>query len=936
MAGLCLFQKRSICGHGSRITAHALQLAQRASRGPLLPAAFGWAALPCLGCFLAAMMAAPAPSDALRAAVVETPFLRFQVSAETGAYEIADRKGGVTWRSNPYQARFGEATIEIGGKPQRADLAACELTQRRDGLEAVFHPLTNQPAASVQVSVRVLKDRKTLEFAYSAAPLLKVQSVRLLDDALWGSDREQTLVLVPVREGLLIPADSGLAFTHNFDTYAYEGCHAAMLGVMKQGAAAMLTWADPYVAAEVRSAWPNAGWLNGKQALSTSLVLRKSAKSFRLHVLGRGDYVTIGKAYRQVAKERGWLVTWSEKLKGHPERARLFGAVNYKLWSVLSRSMNEESTKEESVRVNWTFDEAAQVAEHLKRDLKLDKVLFLMGGWIRRGYDNQHPDILPAAPECGGNEAFAACSRRIRQLGYVFGLHDNYQDMYRDSPSWDEDYLTKNADGKIARGGRWAGGRAYLTCSQKAVELAKRPQNLPAVKELTAADAYFIDTTYAAGLMECYDPKHPLTRSDDMKWKQAISDYARDLFGIFGSECGREWAIPHSDFFEGLTGVSGQHYHDTGLLKKLGAVPVPLFEMVYRDCIAMHGKYGYDPATAAQYVLHHLIIGRPLNYHSIPSHLYWQRPAREAGQLAVRPGAPKFEATAPRQFRITYRWAVEQPPGEEWRVFVHFTDEGGAIKFQNDHEPTTPSSRFSAGQVEDGPFTVDVPEGLSGAFDLRVGLFKPTTEERGLLLGRHDGERRYSLGKLRVAADKLEFTPAPSASLASPPAGGDPGVFTRADNGWAQGLHPLDRFVKNTYEILSPLYELTAQTTLTAHQFLSPDRLIQRSVFGAGKDTLTVTVNAGSGEWRCQSQAGDEVLLPPYGFLVDSPTFAAFHALSWGGLRYEKPVLFTLRALDGKPLNRSGQVRVFHAFGDARIQVGAKLRAVDKEATVRE
>src|ERR1043165_3101796 len=71
--------------------------------------------------------------------------------------------------------------------------------------------------------------------------------------------------------------------------------------------------------------------------------------------------------------------------------------------------MSEDSTKEERVRVNWTFDEAAQVAEHLKNDLKLDKVLFIMGGWIHRGYDNQHPDILPSAPECGGEIGRASC-----------------------------------------------------------------------------------------------------------------------------------------------------------------------------------------------------------------------------------------------------------------------------------------------------------------------------------------------------------------------------------------------------------------------------------------------------------------------------------------------------------------------------------------------
>ena len=348
--------------------------------------------------------------------------------------------------------------------------------------------------------------------SYQADEALQVTSISLLEDLLGATDAGKGYVIVPVREGLLVPADSGLSFTHRFGTFEYEGCHMEMLGIVQGGAAVMITWHDPYVAAELKSAVAETPSSAGRQRLSASLVLGKSAKSFRIRLLGQGDYVTIGKAYRQVAQEKGWLVTWDEKLKDHPERAKLFGAVNYKLWSTLDRRMNEESTKEESVRVNWTFDEAAQVAEHLKRDLKLDKVLFIMGGWIHRGYDNQHPDILPTAPECGGDAAFADCARRVRNLGYLFCLHDNYQDIYRDSPSWDENLIMKNADGTLALGGRWAGGRAYLTCSQMALDLAQRPQNLPAVKDLSAADAYFIDTTYAAGLQECFDPAHPLTR----------------------------------------------------------------------------------------------------------------------------------------------------------------------------------------------------------------------------------------------------------------------------------------------------------------------------------------------------------------------------------------------------------------------------------------
>jgi hypothetical protein len=731
---------------------------------------------------------------------IETPFVRFQISPNTGRYGIIDKQAKVIWKSNPFQARFGEVTLNLKEGKRTASLDRCEVRQEGEALGLTFHPLPEQPNARFEVKVRPLRDRRTLEFSYEADTALPVESVRLLDQSLWASDTEQGYAVIPVREGLLVPADSGLAFTHWFDTFAYEGCHMEMLGVVKSGAAVLVTWHDPYVGVELRSTVTNLASIPGGQFLSPSLVLRKSARACQIQFMGRGDCVSISKAYRQVAQEKGWLVTWDQKLKGHPERAKLFGAVNYKLWSTLDRRMNEDSTREERVRVNWTFDEAAQVAEHLKHDLKLDKVLFLMGGWIHRGYDNQHPDILPSAPECGGDEAFAACCRRIRQLGYVVGLHDNYQDIYRDSPSWNEDLIMKTPSGDLTKGGHWAGGRAYLTCSQKAVELARRPQNLPAVKKLTDCDAYFIDTTYAAGLQECFDKNHPLTRWDDMKWKQVISDYARDMFGIFGSECGREWAIPHSDFFEGLTGVSGTYYHDAGLPGKLGATVIPLFEMVYRDCVAMYGKYGYDPARAAEYVLHHITIGRPLNYHNIPAHLYWKR----------------IEST-----------------------------------------PDTPAR--------------SVP---------------------------------------------------------------DAAVFTRADHGWAEELHPLDRFVKNTYEILSPLNELTSRMTLSQHQFLTPDRKIRRTVFGNGREAVEVIVNAGAAEYQHASTKWGQVHLPPYGFLVESPTFVAFHARSWNSLQYNMPTLFTLRSQDGKPLDRSLKIRIYHAFGDSRVRLGTQTRNVAKEAVL--
>ncbi len=867
----------------------------------------------------------PSLSDS---ATLETPFLRFRLSPQEGRYEILDKKTQVTWYSNPYWPRFGEAVLNLKGKLQAVSLDRCDIRRLEGGLEAEFHPLSDQPALGLRVQIRSSRDGKTLEFSYEADNGLPIENIRLLEDALWVTDTDQGYLVVPVREGLLLPANSGLSFTYSFGTFDYEGCHMEMLGIVKKGSALLITWRSPYTTLFLKSVLTDQG--GRKQILSPSLELRKTARSFQVQFLGRGDYVSIAKAYRQVAKKKGWLVRWSEKLKGNPERAKLFGAVNFKLWSTLSRTMNEESTREEAVRVNWTFDEAAQIAEHLKRDLKMDRVLFILGGWIHRGYDNQHPDILPAAPECGGNEGLARCAQRVRELGYLFCLHDNYQDMYRDAPSWDESFLMKRPDGGLALGGRWAGGRAYLTCSKKALELAQRPQNLPAVKALTNANAYFIDTTYASGLYECFDPRHPLTKEEDMKWKQALSDYARKVFGIFGSECGREWAIPHSDFFEGLTGVSGRYYHDAGLLSKLGGVVVPLFEIVYRDTIAMYGKYGYDLSQSAEYVLHHISIGRPLNYHSVPPHLYWKEPFQDPIPLALRPEPPQVTPQGPRQFRISYRWRVEKPLLADWHIFVHFTDSEGHIRFQGDYQPMPPTSRWAVGEVPQGPFTVSVPEGLTGIFDIRVGLYRPSTGERALLLGSHDGERRMIIGRLKVSPGRVELLPFPMVEGDQR----DPALFLRADNGWAEGLHPLDRFIKNTYEILSPLNEITAQMPMSQHRFLSPDRKVQLTVFGQGPSAVEVIVNKGDKEYRYRSKTWGEVLLPPYGFFVEGPSFVAFYARSWNGLHYEDPPLFTLRSEDSEPLRCSRRIRVYHGFGDSRLKLGDTLYSVKREGII--
>lgn len=713
-----------------------------------------------------------------RGAVVklESRSLVVQVDDSTGRWSLLDKRSGTRWPSEG-TARPGSAPTLDGNfvKTEALSENAVRLHQK-NGAAVVF----------------ALAEGESLELRYEG----KMDgAIRVLDDALAITDVEKGYVIVPAREGLLVPADGGKAFKREFGASEYEGCHLNVLGFVKGGSALMVTWDGACVFPELQSTTPEGE--RYRQKLTAAFELRSPANAVRLTPLGKGDFNTVAAGYRRYMEKQGRVVTLRDKIRRDPHVELMVGAADAKLWTCLARRMSEDSTKEESVKVHWTFDEAAQVAEHLKKDVGIERCLFMVGGWTEGGYDCRHPDNLPANPECGGNEGLADAVKRIQALNYVGCLHDNVQDMYRDAKSWNPAFIEKRPDGSLIQGGRWLGGRAYMVCAPKQLELAQRPQNLPAIRELFHPWSYFLDTTYAVGPRECYDPNHPIGRDDDIAWKIRLSDYAREQFGIFGSECGREWALPHSDFFEGLVGVSGHYFHS---LKpdELAAVVIPFFEMVYHDCQICYGKYGYAANEAAEYVAHHVLCARPLHYHSFGDHLYWQSPS----------------------------------------------------------------------------------------------------------------------GKKEAGSDS------------------DRSCYVRADNGWAENLHSLDVFIKNTQEILGALHAVTAYDRLTKLEFLTEDSKVRKATYADGENATTVIVNFGTTDAQVKCPLGGDVILPPYGFVAEGPSFAAFYARRWNGQPYDKGALFTLRPMDGKDLKDARQVRVFHGFGPAELRWKAELYTVQREQVI--
>ena len=528
---------------------------------------------------------------------LENGLLRVELDTADASVRLIDKRTAAVWALGPAHVAGKESANAPAGAVEK-------LVKRPDALSFT---------TAAGLALRLELDAGSLAYSFEPRPGLEV---RLLNDTLALQPGQDNYYAVPQRLGVLLRAEGDQR--HRRTLTGYRGYSMAMFGVVKQGFALLASWEDPYTDIELSySGAPS-------RRLAMSLAFRRSAHFVRLQPLGKGGYVEIAKAYREVARERGILKTLEEKLRTNPRVAELFGAADFKPFAFMRRMPGTRLNKTDKpiFEINFTFDECADMAEHFRKDLGISRAMLVLNGWINAGYDNRHPDVLPAAPQIGGDEALIRCSRRVKALGWLFGLHDNYQDMYHDAPSWNEEYIMKNADGSLHKGGVWPGGQCWLICSKKSLELAQRPQNTPGIKKLFAPTIFFADTIFAAPPYECFDPRHPLTLNDDIANKKKLCDYLREQFGLFGSEDGREWGVPHADYFEGLMSHKTRFTY-WGTRPPHDDIVIPLFHLVYGDAIQVYAHQSDRPAPDNPgYVLDHILYAEmPVYYFG--NHRYW-------------------------------------------------------------------------------------------------------------------------------------------------------------------------------------------------------------------------------------------------------------------------------------------------------------------------
>lgn len=864
--------------------------------------------------------------------VIDMPSLRFRLSADGRYYDLLDKRGGALWHSNAVGNAFGFAVYEENGKKKRAELVPFD------------HIVKNETANSLRLEKKINDD---LQVAIVIEPASKPDGLRfymrnkgkladtcgvqILNRSFPVSNNDHGATVVGYRTGERLDTKRSLRpITRNWGTtYSWDST-MAMMGQEKDGCALLVNWTHPHTAYTFTSSWTAAEAMPGTVVQTMTVRLDPGAKECFVRPLGKGSYVEIAKAYRQVAMNLGLVKTWKKKeAESGPAVRKMAGAADFKPF-VFNRSVPtsryNRSGKVETY-VGYTLDEVSQIAEHLHNDLGIDKAMMVLAGWIHGGYDNQHPDPLPVAPELGGNEELVKASKRIRDTGFLFGLHDNYQDMYEDAPSWNPDYVAKNRDGSLVAGGNWAGGPCWIVCAEKQVELASRKEtNLPKIEELFHPTIYFIDTIFAAGLYSCFDPKHPETRADDLKYKIKLCQLARKHFGLFGSEEGREWAVPYADYMEGVFGHRVNIKNKTSQFHShLGGDLIPLFEMVYGDCVNLY-PHQSDRAVPGRddYILA-CIANAEVPLYNFAGHLYFKTEVQASPIILEK---VDLEPLGDRKFKAAYTWRFTEDYDKQLNMFVHFIHENGekereGIAFQDDHPLVT--RPMKAGETIVDERTITVPKGFDSNILWRVGVFdKQTLARQNVRLFTGSTNTIHPIGILSVDDNQTVSLKEGSA------VGSD---FSRMDNGWGEEhqLNRTDAFIKNTYEVTSWVARLAANSPMTGHRFLNDARDAEFTAF----DDMSICTNSGDSVLKVDVEGLQGiVILGKNDFVVNSRTFMAIHAKAIGNRTEAAPFLFTFRSLDGKPLAESKKIRVFHGFGPSKINFFGKDIDVRSEAII--
>lgn len=544
--------------------------------------------------------------------VIENEALRVEIYPHDLATHVTVRTTGEMLRMAGAQP--DDVLCGTGSTPQWKSFTDSPIALRQIDAQQVEAEL---PAAGLAVRIALEDADLLFEVAPLAGPDLPVAREVLYPRHFVLPRIAEAYATFPLGQGSIIPATETTTFHHR---EGYAEAHAAWLGgyTGRTGYCGIAETPDDLYQA-----------VDNKPGEAASLFFHWIASLGQLRYARRARYrfaegltfVKQAKVFREHCQKAGLFRSLADKAEENPNVARLLGAP---LVTALASIRREKTFKYEFNE----FHELGRWVEEFRKQTHIDTALVHIDGWGYWGYDAMHPDTLPPNPDCGGIEGLADLSRRVKSLGYLFALHDQYIDMYAHAPSYDENLAIVTEDGRPVRVNRWAGGLCSHLCYTQIPALLRRNlfegvrrvypmyHNSPSTWQIAQPTAYYLDCLCRT--VECWSDRHPMTRTQCRRLQCESLALARA--GQAGQEIvltvehPRDFAIPYIDSAWGNGHFTADVQTTTGesLYRSVG-IPVPLWHLVFHDALHLPAPGG-DPAETILYgqVPHFRLTGQPV------------------------------------------------------------------------------------------------------------------------------------------------------------------------------------------------------------------------------------------------------------------------------------------------------------------------------------
>ncbi|MCP4609710.1 MAG: hypothetical protein GY845_13455 [Planctomycetes bacterium] len=394
--------------------------------------------------------------------------------------------------------------------------------------------------------------------------------------------------VVPFMQGMLLPRDwAEKVWLYNTVTYG-RGLYMPWWGHQK-GKSAMLFLLETPEDGGCRFRHPAGGPTKIELRWINSLGKLAYPRRVRFCFFENSNYVDLAKRYRRYVRRTGHFVSLKEKIARNPLVGKLIGSpvvhtsILYHIQPESSYYHKDDPAKNHRV---VSFEERAKQLRQLSSK-GVKQAYVHLDGWGFRGYDNLHPDIIPPCPDAGGWEGMKSFAETCEEIGYVFAIHDQYRDYYLDAKSYDERHTILDRKGTRHYGSTWYGGKQSILCSSLALGHVKK-NYLSLLNHGVKVRGAYLDVFAVVPPDECYNPEHPVSRIECLKYRGNCLDFIRANGGVVSSEEPADWAIPHLDLV---------HHGPYALVPNPGrgpamGIPVPLFNLVYHDALLLPWSLG--------------------------------------------------------------------------------------------------------------------------------------------------------------------------------------------------------------------------------------------------------------------------------------------------------------------------------------------------------